>query len=118
MRPKDALGQRGEEAAARYLIAAGYDILDRNWRCRSGELDIVARDGAELVICEVKTRTSVAFGTPVEAVDRAKLARLRRLAQAWLSERGIARNGFRVDILGLVTDGPDRFSIDHLRGCR
>lgn len=117
MRRKDELGRRGEEAAARFLTAAGYRILDRNWRCREGELDIVALDGRELVICEVKTRTSETYGTPAEAVSAAKLTRLRRLAHAWLTARGAARMPFRIDVLGLVRDGPDGFSVDHMRGC-
>jgi putative endonuclease len=117
MRRKDELGRRGEEAAARYLTAAGYRILDRNWRCSEGELDIVARDGGELVICEVKTRTTETYGTPFEAVGRAKLTRLRRLAHAWLAAHGTGRMPFRIDVLGLVRDGPDRFTVDHVRGC-
>lgn len=117
MRHKDALGRRGEEAAVRYLRTAGWEILDRNWRCREGELDIVARDGCDLVVCEVKTRTSATFGTPVEAVGPAKLSRLRRLGQAWLAERGIVRAACRIDLLGLTARGPDRFSVDHMRGC-
>ena len=58
MRAKDALGRYGEDAAVRHLVAAGYDVLARNWRCAAGEIDIVARDGRSLVICEVKTRSS------------------------------------------------------------
>jgi putative endonuclease len=117
MHHRQLLGRRGEEAAARYLAGAGWHILDRNWRCPDGELDIVARDGSDLVVCEVKTRTSAAFGTPVEAVNWAKLARLNRLAQAWQADRGLARVTARIDILGLLAVGPDRFTIEHVRGC-
>ena len=69
-----------------------WSILARNWRCRAGELDIVARDGAELVFVEVKTRSSLAFGSPAEAVDRAKAARIRRLALRWLAAERDARS--------------------------
>jgi putative endonuclease len=117
MRAKDALGRRGEDAAVQYLMARGWHILERNWRCPEGELDIVARDGADLVVCEVKTRSSTTFGTPAEAVTPAKFRRLRRLAMAWLVARGGGQAPARVDILGLVADGPDRFLIEHIRGC-
>jgi putative endonuclease len=81
------LGARGEELAAVWYTAQGYTMLDRNWRCREGELDLVlGRDGT-VVFCEVKTRASVAFGLPAEAVTALKQQRLRRLAMRWLSAR-------------------------------
>src|SRR5689334_3406415 len=86
--PKTTLGRRGEEAAARYLLGLGWQIIDRNWRCPGGELDLVARDGAHLVVCEVKTRSTLRFGTPAEAIDHAKARRLRRLAERWATEHG------------------------------
>ena len=69
-----ALGDYGERLACRYLAGRGFTILDRNWRCARGELDIVARDGDALVVCEVKTRSDEGFGAPFEAVTRRKLA--------------------------------------------
>lgn len=116
MHAKDALGRRGEDAAAAHLARQGWVIIDRNWRCAEGELDIVARDGAELVVCEVKTRSTTDYGTPVEAVTPAKAARLRRLAIRWLAAHGVDHAAVRVDVLGLVIDGPGRFTVDHLRG--
>lgn len=116
MRAKDTLGRQGEQVAADHLTRLGWQILDRNWRCGDGELDIVARDGAELVVCEVKTRSSIAFGTPVEAVTPAKAARLRRLAGHWLAAHGIGHATARVDVIGLLVDGPGRFTVDHLKG--
>ena len=71
MRAKDVLGRLGEEAAARHLAGLGWTIIDRNWRCPEGELDIVARDGANLVVCEVKTRSGLVYGAPVEAATPA-----------------------------------------------
>src|SRR6478672_7850212 len=81
---KRLLGERGETIAARHLVSRGMELVDRNWRCDAGEIDLVLRDGRVLVICEVKTRTSEAFGTPLESVSRAKAERLRRLAGRWL----------------------------------
>src|ERR1700709_100831 len=83
MAAKDVLGSRGEDLAASALTEAGMLVIDRNWRCSQGEIDIVALDGDETVFVEVKTRTSVAFGHPLEAITAQKLARLRRLAGAW-----------------------------------
>jgi putative endonuclease len=79
-----ALGARGEDVAAAWYEARGYQIVARNWRCREGELDLIARSGRTYVFCEVKTRTSDAFGAPVEAVTRDKQMRIRRLAARWL----------------------------------
>ncbi|MGH8920014.1 MAG: YraN family protein [Actinomycetes bacterium] len=80
------LGAAGEDLAAAWYQERGYQVLARNWRCRAGELDLVLRRGRTYVFCEVKTRTTAAFGTPVEAVTQAKQARLRRLAVQWLRE--------------------------------
>jgi putative endonuclease len=109
-----SLGRRGEDAAADYLVELGWTILDRNWRCREGELDIVAHDGRGHVACEVKTRGSDRFGDPLEAITPDKAARLRRLAWRWAAEHGVSGGRVRVDALGLLADG-DGFSIDHLR---
>jgi putative endonuclease len=82
--PRRALGDEGEEAVARWYADAGYAVVDRNWRCREGELDVVAVRGATLVFCEVKTRRTTAFGVPAEAVTVTKQRRLRTLAMRWL----------------------------------
>jgi putative endonuclease len=79
-----SLGMSGEEAAAAWYVANGYDVVARNWRCREGELDLIVRTGRTYVFCEVKTRTSRAFGAPVEAITRDKQQRVRRLAATWL----------------------------------
>ncbi|WP_030164317.1 YraN family protein [Spirillospora albida] len=108
------LGRRGEDAAAAYLGALGWKIIDRNWRCPEGELDIVAHDGRGHVACEVKTRTSVRFGDPLEAITPAKARRLRLLAWRWAAVHGVGATGMRVDVLGLLTEGGG-FSIRHHR---
>jgi len=78
------LGREGEQAVAEWYEAHGYEVLARNWRCREGELDLILRQGRVFVFCEVKTRTSMAFGAPLEAITRTKQARIRRLAARWL----------------------------------
>ncbi len=83
-----ALGADGEAAVAAWYSGRGYEVVARNWRCPTGELDLVVRKGRTLVFCEVKTRTSAAFGAPVEAVTPRKQARLRRLAGRWLESAG------------------------------
>ncbi|MBW8486027.1 YraN family protein [Actinomadura parmotrematis] len=112
---KRDLGVRGEDAAAGHLARLGWRLVARNWRCREGELDIVAHDGRQYVVCEVKTRTSNRFGDPLEAVGGAKAARLRRLAMAWAVSHGVPPDGVRVDVLGLTVEG-DGFALDHLQG--
>ncbi|MGH3375114.1 MAG: YraN family protein [Actinoallomurus sp.] len=115
MRAKDVLGRLGEDAAVSHLAGLGWTIIERNWRCLEGELDIVAHDGSALVVCEVKTRSSAEYGTPVEAITPAKAARLRRLTSRWLDAHGIGRTTVRIDVLGLVRAGPGRFEIEHLK---
>ena len=116
------LGSYGERMAVRYLTDRGLELLDRNWRCDLGEVDIVARDGGCLVVCEVKTRRSTTFGQPIEAVDHRKLARLRRLAAAWLSEcraRGEPLHnitGVRVDVVGVLRPRRGPCRIEHVVG--
>lgn len=83
---RQALGARGEAAAATWYQARGYEVLARNWRRREGELDLVLAQGRLYVFCEVKTRTTDRFGVPAESVTRSKQARLRRLAARWLEE--------------------------------
>lgn len=118
-RRRQALGAYGERAAAAYLTERGLEILDRNWRRREGELDIVARDGDCLVVCEVKTRRTLAYGSPLEAVTWRKAARLRRLAGWWVQahpELTAATRSVRVDVVGVVLPYAGPAQIDHLVG--
>jgi putative endonuclease len=116
MNAKDALGQQGEQLAATFLAEAGLTILERNWRCKQGEIDIVALDGRTLVICEVKTRSGVRFGTPLEAVTRQKAWRLRKLAVLWVNAHGLIFQTIRIDIIGILRAASGDFTIDHVRG--
>ncbi|CAH0134482.1 hypothetical protein SRABI83_00310 [Arthrobacter sp. Bi83] len=116
MKAKDLLGRRGEELAAEYLESMGMLIVERNWRCPDGEIDIVALDGDVLVIAEVKTRRSLAYGHPFEAVGAEKLARLHRLGSAWCRDRELRMPLRRVDVIAVVDDGVCPPTLEHLKG--
>lgn len=116
MHPKDVLGRNGEQLAAEYLERAGLRILDRNYRCAEGEIDIVAADRRVLVACEVKTRSGIAYGTPVEAISRRKLARIRRLAVRWVIAHGVIFDELRVDVIGILRHPSGEVELEHLRG--
>lgn len=111
-------GRWGEDLAARHLERAGLDILERNWRCRSGEIDIVAREAESdtIVVCEVKTRTSEDFGTPVAAVTPRKLQRLRGLAAQWMGAHDCTARSVRIDVIGVLLSRTGAPSVEHLRG--
>src|SRR3989440_12611399 len=97
------LGRSGEDAVAEWYIGHGYQVVVRNWRCRDGELDLVVRRGRAFVFCEVKTRTSTAFGAPVEAVTRTKQMRLRHLAARWLDDHaGVRATEIRFDVASVL----------------
>lgn len=118
MRVKDAVGRFGEDVAVSVVERAGMQLLDRNWRCRDGELDIVARDGDALVFVEVKTRSSLACGVPAAAVDRRKVVRVRRLAVRWMAEhRDLDRfwRTVRFDVIAVVRRATGAPDVEHLR---
>ncbi|WP_129337720.1 YraN family protein [Cellulomonas endophytica] len=116
MAEKDRVGRYGEDLVAARLGAAGWTVLDRNWRCAAGELDLVARDGDRLVAVEVKTRRSQRFGTPAEAVTPAKVARLRRLLARWLVEHEEHAAEVRVDVVAVVLHPGAEPVVEHLVG--
>lgn len=117
MRVKDAVGRYGEQLAADTLVAEGLVVIERNWRCPDGELDIVAVDGEVLVFVEVKTRSTVAYGDPAEAINPAKAARLRRLAVRWLAAHPDRHwPELRFDVVAIVRRAPGGPSVRHLRG--
>ncbi|WSB68725.1 YraN family protein [Streptomyces decoyicus] len=112
-----ALGRYGEDLAARRLIEAGMRILDRNWRCRDGEIDIVAADGDALVVCEVKTRRAGWYEHPMAAVRPEKTARLRLLAERWLERHGgPPPGGVRIDVIGVLLPARGAPVVQHARG--
>jgi putative endonuclease len=115
VRAKDVLGRAGEDAAARFLTDHGYVVLDRNWRCKLGEIDIVATDGSSLVVCEVKTRGGRAYGSPAEAVTYEKLVRLRLLAIEWVKASRGRWPRVRIDVIAVLrTNG--QLTCDHRVG--
>ena len=111
-----ALGAYGEAFAARQLTAQGMVVLDRNWRCEAGEIDLVLRDGRVLVVCEVKTRTSTAYGDPLEVVTAVKAARLRRLAARWVEGHAVHPPEIRIDLVGVIVPRRGAPSAEHVRG--
>lgn len=116
MARKDELGRRGEDLAARFLEDAGYRLIERNWRCRQGEIDIVAERDDTIVFVEVKTRSSLAFGHPFEAITASKLSRLRGLAGAWCAEHSPSATRIRVDAIAVLAPRGRRPEIEHLLG--
>ncbi len=84
---KQALGRWGEARTQRWYRRHGYEVLERNWRCGRGEVDLICQQGSLVVFCEVKTRSSVAYGMPAEAVGVEKQRRIRRLAAQWLAQQ-------------------------------
>jgi putative endonuclease len=111
-----ALGAYGERLAATYLAERGMVVLDRNWRCDAGEIDLVLRDGEVLVVCEVKTRSSTSCGTPQEAVTPPKLARLRRLAACWMDAHDVHPCDVRIDLVAVLRPRRGPSEVDHVRG--
>jgi putative endonuclease len=136
---QQALGRYGEEVAVRRLGQDGLRVLERNWRCAQGELDIVALDGDTVAVCEVKTRSEGAFQQPTEALGPVKVERLRLLAERWLAERWPAHfarlaglpaeavgaggravvpppGGVRIDLVSVVSRPRGAAQVEHLRG--
>lgn len=110
-----AVGDHGEELACEHVVQQGWQVVERNWRCAAGEVDIIAWDGDCLVFCEVKTRRSTRYGPPVEAVTPAKAARLRRLAWSWLRAHDVHPRHVRIDVIAvaLARSGPP--ALTHLQ---
>ena len=101
MDKRQQTGQRGEDIAASYLMDKGYTIIERNWRCTAGELDIIMETGDTIVFVEVRTRISRRFGTAEESVTPAKQARLIELAQTYLQETGRLHHPWRIDVAAI-----------------
>jgi putative endonuclease len=112
---RQAVGAYGERLAERALVGHGMVVLARNWRCADGEVDLILRDGDDVVFCEVKTRRSATYGTPAEAVDAAKVRRLRRLAGRWLTTAGLQPHAVRFDVVAVTCPAKGAPTVDHLR---
>ncbi|WP_134323108.1 YraN family protein [Cumulibacter soli] len=113
---KDDLGRLGEDLAADELERAGLRIVERNWRCDAGEIDIVATEGRTLVICEVKTRSSTRFGEPIEALTPAKIERIYRLASIYRRTHRVGTTRVRYDVVAIIAPYGHTPDIKHIRG--
>jgi putative endonuclease len=116
---KQQVGARGEDLACAELERQGLEILERNWRCRLGEIDIIAAEladsGLTLVFCEVKCRTGLGFGHPLEAITYAKLRTLRQLAAQWLREHQVLASAIRLDAIGVVLRAGQPPALTHVK---
>lgn len=110
------LGRWGEQLAAEHLAADGIRVIERNWRCRIGELDIIGRDGDTIVFCEVKTRRGTRLGGPEQAVTARKATRLRRLSGQWLATHRPGARQVRLDVLTVLAAPGAPVRLEHLRG--
>ncbi|WP_219470949.1 YraN family protein [Nonomuraea rhizosphaerae] len=115
MPTRNDLGKHGEQLAATYLESEGMTIIERNWRCRHGEIDIIAEEGPALVVVEVKTRSGKSHGTALESVRPTKLARLHMLAAKWLATQPRTFPTVRIDVIALERFAGD-YSLLHVRG--
>ena len=109
------LGRRAEAMAEEFLRTHRYTIVARNYRCRAGEIDLVALDGPVLVFVEVRSRSGPAFGTPLESVDARKQIRLGRIARQFLAERRWHDRDARFDVIGVRFDAEPP-SVEHVQG--
>jgi len=118
LNPKaSTLGITGERIAENYLKERGLQILDRNWRIKEGELDLVAHDcDHQIIFIEVKTRSTAAFGDPLESITREKALRIQRLALAWLATHQRLGANYRIDVVGIVIGRSGEISLDHRKG--
>lgn len=114
---RQQIGRRGEDLACAELERQGLEVVARNWRCRHGEIDIVAAEpgGGVLVFCEVKCRSGLGFGHPLEAITHAKLRTLRQLAAEWLHENRIRARTIRVDAIGVLLEPGREPSLTHVK---
>ncbi|WP_285725056.1 YraN family protein [Psychromicrobium xiongbiense] len=116
MSSKRELGRLGENLAADYLERRGMRVVDSNWRCPQGEIDLVAFDAEILVVVEVKTRRSLRYGHPFESITDAKMHRLRALAVLWARHHGFYSSPLRIDAVAVLSAGREEPVIEHLRG--
>ncbi|HLZ38849.1 MAG TPA: YraN family protein, partial [Mycobacteriales bacterium] len=115
MRVRQAVGRFGEQVAVAHLRRAGLVVVESNWRCRYGEIDVVARDGDVLVVVEVKIRSGPGYGSPAEAITAEKASRLRRLAAEWLRTHPDHRaREVRFDVLAVHRDRTQGVHVEHL----
>lgn len=111
---RHVLGVYGERLAGNYLESLGYEILERNWRCSLGEIDLIAKDKARYVFVEVKTRNGAGYGHPLEAITEVKLGRLRKLVGEWCRLRQLSGIDVRIDAVSVLVDR-GKVQLEHLK---
>lgn len=104
------------QEATTYLQGIGFEVRDHDWNQPAGGLDIVAVDRATFVVCVLKVRSGTKYSAPLESLNQAKRDLLRRLALRWLSAHGVRYDQIRIDVIGLIWEGPGGFTIEHIRG--
>lgn len=115
-RGKRAVGNWGEQRAVEFVQTLGWQVVERNWRCTAGELDLVAREpDGTLVVVEVKARSGRGFGDPLEAITHAKVAKLHELTLIWLREHDEHPRRVRIDGIGVIRVG-GQVELTHVRG--
>ena len=116
MNHNQRLGRLGEQRAVEHLLECGWQILERNWRCREGEADIIAVDpeAQALVVVEVKTRAGMGYGSPLESITYAKVRRLRELAMEWVRSQEERVGPVRLDAVGVLVDARGLSSVRHV----
>ncbi len=112
---RQGTGKSGEAAATAYLEEKGFVVVERNWRCKAGEIDIVARDGSTVVFVEVRTKTVRSHGSGLESVTHRKLQKLTRLSDYYLSLHGLENIPARIDIIGIDMERDRPVCIEHVR---
>lgn len=110
-----SFGSRGEELAATFLLKSGLNIIEQNFRCKGGEVDIVAKDGDTLVFVEVKTRKTLNYGVPQLAVTPFKQRQISKAALTWLARNRKMNHSARFDVIAILMEGDSRFSIEHIK---
>ena len=108
-----SLGKKGEDEAARFLASLGYRLLERNYRCRFGEVDLIAKDGQSIVFVEVKTRANENYGTPKHSVDDRKQRRISLASQDYMVKKGLTESAARFDVVS-ITEDKNGFSVEHV----
>ncbi len=105
---RQQIGRRGEEIAAAFLIARGFRVMAKNWRCPAGEVDLIVERAGEVRFVEVKTRSNLAFGYPEEAVTRAKQRHLRKAVEYWLRSSSFTPHHYQVDVIAITFSDPEK----------
>lgn len=114
MYARHILGKRGEDEAVKYLENKGYKVIERNFLCRQGEIDVIALDNDYIVFVEIKARTSTDYGLPSESVTKRKIKHITKAIQYYLYKRNLEKENIRIDVIEMYANG-DKFNINHIK---